>query len=333
MEWWIILLIVIGAVICLTFALSLLIYKVGFGSRCDRNPILKYFAAPDFGLSFKKVTVKCGKTTLNGGIYRGQSPEKEGELIIFQHGLGAGQAAYTTEIAYFCSFGYPVLALDIKGCDLSEGKTINGVYEGVKCVKAAVDFARADERFKDSKIYLIGHSWGGYSVACAAAERSVDKVVAISAPDSPARTLYEGSAKFVSRPVAALLYPFWQLINLCKFGARGNARASKALKKSGAPALLIHGDKDDIVNINASAYGRAEGGNIEKLLAEGKSHNPYATPKAQSLLIELNKKLTASNRVVPPAEKKAYCAAFDFKAACEEDLSVMGEIAKFLARK
>lgn len=328
MNPWIIVIIVIGAVICLGFALSAFVLKVAF-KRCDKNPLLKYFTADDFNLTAEPVSVKQGKTTLNGFIYTDESATKKSGLVIFQHGMGPGQAAYTTEIAYFCSLGYPVLALDIRGCNLSQGSSSKGMYEGVKCVKAAIDFARADERFKDCEIYLIGHSWGAYSVLCASAERQVSKVVAISSPNSPVRTLYDGSSKIISKPLAAFLCPFWYLLNFFKYGANGNARASKCAKISGTPTLLIHGDNDEIVKPKSSAHGRAEGVNIEKYISFGKAHNPYNTHHAQSLIIELNDRLVHLTKNLSE-EDRAYFDGFDFSAATEEDMEVMQKISSFL---
>lgn len=323
MEWWIILLIVVGAVICLMFALAAFTFKVAF-ARMDKNPCLKYFSADDFGLTAKKVSAKDGELTLNGYIYRNERIPARKELVIFQHGMGPGQAAYTTEIAYFCGLGYTVLALDIRGCELSEGRGAKGIYSGVNCVKAAIDFAKCDEQLKNKKIYLVGHSWGGYSVLCASAERKVDKVVAISAPFTPVSTLYNGAAKIIGAPLAFLMRPFWYIINFFKFGAKGNANPAKCIQKSGTPAMLVHGDNDNIVAIKRSAYAKAKGENVKKYLAQNKSHNPYNTIEAQKLLIELNEKLSTFNK------NKDYFSSFDFNAATQEDEKVMCDIADFL---
>ena len=112
MEWYYILLICLGALALLLLALALLVYRVAFGARCDKNPLLKYFTAEDFNLTAKPVQVNKGKYALNGAIYTKQGVDKKPTLVIFCHGMGAGHAAYTTEINYFADMGYTVLALD-----------------------------------------------------------------------------------------------------------------------------------------------------------------------------------------------------------------------------
>lgn len=324
MEWYYILIIALGALIFLLFALALLAYKIAFGARCDKNPLLKYYDPKN--LNTESISVKSGNTKLNGFVYTCPAAENNGKVIVFCHGLGAGHAAYTTEIEYFCKNGFTVVALDSAGCDLSEGKTIRGMYSGVKTAKAALRFAKS--AFAGSKIYLVGHSWGAYSALCASAERAVDGVVAISAPLTPAKTLYCGARGIISAPLAFVLRPFWRVIDFLKFGFNGNKNSAFLAEKSGIPTLLVHGDNDTIVPFNNSAYAYANGENIEKYLAKGKSHNPYASPAAQALLIELNAKLLSARKM--SEEERKYFDNFDFAAAVEEDAEVMQKIKDFI---
>ncbi len=333
MEPWLIA--VIAAAAALSVFLILLIFAfvgegVAFGKRCDKNPLLKYFTADDFGINCEPVSTPRG---LNGFIYRKDDKIKDGKLIIFCHGMGPGHIAYMTEIAYFCNLGYPVLALDSRGCNLSEGKNLKGMYSGVETVKAAIDFARsklnsvlsfgeggaADE----IKIYLVGHSWGAYSALCASAERKVRAVVAISAPDTPSKTMQEGAVNMgvLPRPIAAVLRPFWWIVNLFKFGAKGNASAAKCAGKNGVPTLLIHGSNDNVVTKYNSAFNKACGGNITKIPVSGKAHNPYNTENAEKLLAEIPQRLKKGREGI---------AGFDFSAATEEDKEIMQKIADFI---
>lgn len=328
MAWYFILLICIGAVIFLGFALAAIVYAVAFGSRCDKNPLLKYFTAEDFNLTTESVSIKRGNGSLNGYIYRDESAKSNGKLVIFCHGLGPGQIAYTTEIACFCNSGFTVLALDSTGCNLSSGKNIRGMYQGVKTAICAIDFARADKRLSDMPVCLVGHSWGAYSALCAASRRKVEKVVAISAPVSPVKTLYYGAAQRMPKILAAFLCPFIAVIDFFRFGKNSNRNAAKCAQKSGAQVLLVQGDSDSVVPIKKSAYAYADGANVQKYLAHDKAHNPYNTVAAQKLVMELFANLSRVKKM--SEQERTYFETFDYRAAAEEDGEVMGAIVGFL---
>lgn len=280
--------------------------------RCDRIPYIKYFSAEDFGLSAEKISYKKH----NGYLYRKDGVEKRDGILIFCHGMGPGQAAYTTEIAYFCGKGYTVLAFDSRGCGLSAGG-IGGMYSGVRACTCAIDYATNVLNAK--KILLVGHSWGGYSVLCASARSKVDRAVAISAPASPVKSL----------SVSPALYPAIWLNNLFKFGAKGNTNAAKCAKTSGVPILLVHGGKDNVVKKNNAVFYLSDGSNIQKLLCDDKAHNPYNTVNAEKKLSELSMALSKA-KTMSAEEKQAYFSSFDFAAATEEDPAVMQAITKFL---
>ena len=321
-----ILIIVLSVVVLIDivfFILAFVCDRIAFGKRGDKNPLLKYFTAEDFNLTAENIEIG----SLRGAIYQKDGVEKRDAVVVFVHGMGPGHIAYTTEIAYFCNLGYTVVALDSRGCNLSGGRNIKGMYEGVKTAVAAIDYARA--HFSDKKVYLVGHSWGGYSALCASKRRKVEKVVAISAPNSPVKTIYEGAAHVISKPVAAILCPFWWLINFLAFGANGNASAIKCARKNGTPTLLIHGDKDNIVTPKKAVYFASYGENVTKHLAEGKAHNPYNTVAAEQKLAELQAALINASKMTE-SERIDYFAHFDFKAATEEDEEVMKAISDFL---
>ena len=87
MQSWIIVLIVIGAVICLCFALSIVSYRAAFGTRYDKNPLLKYFSAKHFELTAEEIST--GK--LRGCAYTFGAVENNGKVLVFVHGMGPGQ--------------------------------------------------------------------------------------------------------------------------------------------------------------------------------------------------------------------------------------------------
>ncbi|MDE6441249.1 MAG: alpha/beta hydrolase [Clostridia bacterium] len=313
MQPYLIAVIAVLAVLVLLFLFALVGDRAAFGKRADKNPYLKYFTAEDFDLSAESVALSHG---LKGYFYRGKT--QNNKLVIFCHGMGPGHIAYTTEIAYFCNLGYTVLAVDNKGCNLSAGRNIGGMYSGVKTAVKAIDFAK---KYSFEKVFLVGHSWGGYSALCASKQRKVDGVIAISAPTTPAKTIAGGASPYLTKPVSVILIPFWWIINLLKFGVYGNANSAKCAMKNSTPTFLIHGDKDEVVSPSRAAFYKAEGDNISKLSVKERAHNPYNTVKAEKYLAELLRQLRLGETVFDE---------FDFAAATEEDEEVMNWIEDFL---
>lgn len=310
------------AVLAALFAFAYYVNKKTFGARHDKNPLLKYYTAEDFGLKAEEALIAGKeKNKLRGVIYKKEGAEPKKELLIFCHGMGPGHIAYTTEIAYFCNLGYTVLAPDYYGCNLSDGKTIKNIDNGKQCVLAAVLYAT--ENLGYEKVILVGHSWGGHSALCAAYEAGdlVKAVVSMSAPDRSEKVMHSTLKKRMPAFLANLVYPF--LCIVC-----GGESSAYAADNCAAKALLIHGECDPLISIENSAYGASKNPKVKKFLAKGKGHNPYNTVKAEENLHSLAKNLSAYRR---GEVGKDYFEKFDFAAATEEDSEVMDEIARFLA--
>ena len=316
---------VFGMIILINIALFVIAYIINkgvFGSRHDKNPLLKYYTAEDFNLSARQVDICCKKNKyIRGVIYKknGVTPKKE--LVIFCHGMGPGHIAYTTEIAYLCDLGYTVLAPDYYGCGLSDGKNIKNINNGRDSVCAAIYYAR-ENLIPYGKIFLVGHSWGGHSALCAA-ERTgeVSAVVSMSAPDRSEKVMYNSLRKLMPKLFADIIYPY-----LCL--ACGGVSSAQAAQNCSAKVLLIHGENDPLIPVQVSAYGVANGENISKYLAKDKRHNPYNTVQAEKKLSEL---LKGTHKYKKGEIGEEFFKDFDFAAATEEDGEVMGEIARFLS--
>lgn len=306
------------------FAIAYFINKGAFGARHDKNPLLKYYTAEDFGLNATQVDISCvNNQYIRGVIYKKEGVSCGNSLIIFCHGMGPGHIAYTTEIAYLCNLGYTVLAPDYYGSGLSDGKNLKSNSSALNGVMSAIYYA--EENLKFDKIYLVGHSWGAYSALCAASKAgTVNGVVAISAPDKSEKIMYSSLCKRMPKFFASLLYPYLCLI--C--GGESAGKAAEGISPK-IPILLIHGDKDPLVPLNISAFSAANGEHISKYLAKDKRHNPYNTVAAEKKLSELLKGLSKYKN---GDTDEQFFQNFDFAAATEEDSEVMDEIARFLSK-
>lgn len=331
MLWYIVLGVALGFIVVFVTAFTAVLAKIIdhaiFGSRQDKNPQYKYFTPEDFNLTVEHMSVRLHGVELAANLYTVKPAEECERVVIFQHGFGAGTSSYMTEIAHFARQGFAVVAADAYGCNDSAGKQIKGFYAGAEAVIAAYTAVNCDERLKNKKIILVGHSWGAYSVLAASRSVKADGVVALSGFNAPAQCVCDQlknllkSAKFF----APFLHGWFWLYNFFKFGAKGNLTAAKAVKRSGVKALLIHGGKDRTVPLKHSAASKAGGDNVTAVILPDKKHNPYNTVAAEAKLAELGKESFAGEE-----EEKAYFASFDWAAATEEDTEVMRKTDEFI---
>jgi pimeloyl-ACP methyl ester carboxylesterase len=165
-------------------------------------------------------------------------------------------------------------------------------------------------------IVLVGHSWGGYNVLCAASKVKVQGVVAFSAFNSPTKAIIDAAESMSGKKmlIVRIVKPYLWLYNFFKFGSMGNLKAGKAISKSDVPALLIHGEKDAVVPLSNSAAKKAQGKQV--MLEKDKRHNPYNTVAAEDALVQLRNALADDL-------SKEWFGGFDYVAATEEDQKVM----------
>lgn len=339
MFWYQILLIVLGALTVFALVIFTLdawqINRIVFDKRRDPRPYIPQFSGEQFGLKAKPVQFHFRKWKINGFIYSIGKVEATQKLIIFAHGLGPGHLPYMPEIAFLCREGYTVLAYDNIGCNLSQGKGTRGFYRGCQCLISAYRFAKKDAVLSQLPCFLVGHSWGGYSTLCAVSQVKVKAVVTFSAPLTPVKIITEDSVPYInkkSHPKARLRYirflsPFLWLVIVWRCGLKANMHSARSVSRSHTPALLFHGGADTRICPARSAALNAKGKNVQISIEEGKDHNPYATIAAGEKLKQLSKTL----RALPnDEERKKYCQTFDFKAAYEDEPSVMQRMADFL---
>ncbi|MGN1060967.1 MAG: alpha/beta hydrolase [Candidatus Coproplasma sp.] len=325
MEIWQIILIVFGCVfVLLTLILIMMgvvINKVVF-ARQDKNPEFKYFTAEEFNLITEDIDVTYKGEKLYSKLYSTKPVEECEKVVIFQHGFGAGTSSYMTEIASLAKFGYAVVATDAYACNNSTGKKVGGFFAGTEAVIATYIGVKRCEKLKDKKVVLVGHSWGAYSVCCAANKVKVDGVVALSGFNAPAQCICD-QLKMIApmgKLMAPVLHPIFFFINMFR-SSNGNTHAANALKKSGVKALLIHGKKDRTVPKKHSAAQKAQGDNVTKLILADKKHNPYNTVAAEECLAKL---LSFSG------DNEEFYKNFDWTKATEEDDKIMSNIDSFI---
>lgn len=324
-------------IICLLlFVIAVKIMDLtGASKRCEGNENLKYLKAKNFdNLNARPIDFKSNKgQTLNGFLYSSAKIDNYKALIVFSHGMGAGHLAYTTEINYFAQKGYLVLAYDNTGTCASEGEKLYGFAQGIIDLKHALDFVSTREDLKDMPLLLAGHSWGAYSVCNVSAlvpERDIRGIVAFS-PFNSMNKLIRDFAKSKTKVNLSVLSPFFDLVNLFRFGKTGILRTCDTIDSNSIPTLVMHGGNDMQVTLGNSPVGKKHkiknNSNARTVLYESKYHNVYLAKDAEQYLNDTFAKIESLGENSPEAYE--IYQNIDYSLITKEDLTVMETAATF----
>lgn len=320
---------VIAIIAILIILASKLLDATGVNKRCEGIENLKYLKAKNFdNLNAHPINFKSDKgQTLNGFLYSGAKVDKYKALIVFSHGMGAGHLAYTTEINYFAQKGYLVLAYDNTGTCQSEGKKLKGFAQGIIDLKYAIRYAETRDDLKELPLLLLGHSWGGYSVCNVAAlspDLEIKGIVAFS-PFNSLNRLIADMVKMKTKANIRFMTPFFDIVNLLKFGKTGILRSCDTISSNQIPTLVMHGGNDMTINVQNSPVGLknriAENMNARTVLYDSKYHNVYLSKDAEQYLNDIFAKVAS----LPENSQEAYeiYQSIDYSLITKEDLTVM----------
>ena len=305
------------------------VYKKQIVKRYDDDGIFKYFTHEDFpGLLAEPIAFSSPQgIEMKGNVYSYPGADAE-TLVVFAHGIGGGHRSYMREIETICKHGYRCVGYDNVGCFASGGKNIRGLTESVNDLNACLSWLRAQEKYKDARISVVGHSWGGYAVGNVLNLRDdVHAAVVISGFVSTpefVRLFLKGKHGVVRR-------------GICRFERRANPDiyplcSVDALRKTEAKALVIH-SRDDAVVPFESGLGyvreRVDNPNVRFLELDGKYHNPHYSADAVEYMRECfgaYEMQVADKKLRTTEEKRAFTKDWDYFRMTAQDEDVWREI-------
>ena len=305
------------------------LYKKLVVRRYDPDGVIKYFTYEDFpGMTAEPVAFSTPQgVELKGNIYAYPDADAD-SLVVFAHGIGGGHRSYLREIELLCNEGYRVVGFDNAGCFASGGKNIRGLTESVNDLNACLNYLRSQPRFAETRVSLVGHSWGGYAVGNVLNLRD----------DIHAAVVISG---FVSTPefVRLFLKGKHGLVRrgICRFERRANPDiyplcSADALEKTSAKALVIHSRDDAMVPIACGldfVRDRVKNPNVRYLELEGKYHNPNYSDDAVRYMRECfgaYEEQLREKRLKTDDEKRAFTAGWDYLRMTAQDEGVWKEI-------
>lgn len=299
-------------------------HKKVFGMRCDGQPGISYFTHHDFpGLQMEPFSFQNKKgNTLRGGIFSYDIEKKE-PLIIFFHGMGGGYTAYMTEIELLCQAGYRVLTYDYTGTFSSDGEDLGGFCQSISDADDALSYIK--KLFPQTPLYVMGHSWGGFTAGCMVNLHSdVEKAVLLAPPVSMSVMYHQlAPAKMIAESLIEVeqeKYPdYWEQSILKDFS-----------KESKTKVMIVQSTDDKMVNYEKNCYllqQQEQYNSVNFLIVENKDHNPNYTEEAVAYKEAYLKKLREARN---DAEIDKLQKTAQWRKMCQQDRAIMDQILNFL---
>lgn len=198
-----------------------------------------------------------GALTIRGHVYR----EKDGVLppVILCHGFTADETTLEVYAGELAAQGFAAFAFDFCGGGIhtkSDGATTDmTVFTELDDLRAVMDYVKTRKDVDASRLTLLGCSQGG--VVCAMTAKKypdeVHKLVlfypALCIPDD-ARAGRMMFAKFDPKNIPEIICRFPMKLGRCYAQAVVDLDIFQEIGGFSGPVMLIHGTKDNIVNIS-----------------------------------------------------------------------------------
>ena len=308
-------------------------YKKMMCTRCDDKETVFYFGLKDFP-GLKKTSHQFKSSMghiLQGYIYSYDNPISN-KVVVFDHGFGGGHEAYMKEIEKLCQSGFCVFAYDHTGCMESGGDTLNGMAQSLCDLNDCINNIK-NTIFKDYDIYVMGHSWGGFSTLnISAIHTEIKKVVVLSgfvSVELLVNSFFNGILKNYRKVI--LKYESTLNPEFIRYNA------IDSLKNSEADVLLIYSTNDLLcqkeTHYDLLFENLKDLPNINFVLEENKGHNPNYTKDAVVYLSEFQKarnKFLKSKKRLLVEEQLKFIKAFDWHKMTEQDEDVWQKIINHL---
>lgn len=317
--------IVVGALILFVISCyfaNLVVSKKVFPRRGDASISIKYQLPSDFkNLNVRKDYFLNNKKARLSLYEYSKKDSKPLGLVLLSHGIGGGHFYLLPLINYLCERGLMVLAFDHYASGTSEGKRIESLAQGGIDVKYALKYI---DNHYDLPLYVLGHSWGGYSVAQGLRfSKKILKCVSISGLDSEA-TMANGPKALVP-----LIRTFVRVCGFTKYGKYSFYSSYSAFKKTNAKVLYIQGKEDATVSPNITGYRYQKAfknkENIKVVMMDQKGHAPIVTYESQLAQMRVMKQFGMLGGYLVPLE-----VYVDFNKNNVPDMDIYKMIGDFL---
>ena len=274
--------------------MTVIVYETIFNKRYEPASWTRFEVSDFEGLSVEECFFPSNEgQSLAGYHYSGGVNNPLG-VVVLAHGLGCGgQNSMMPFADLFTDSGYLVFSYDATGNDRSDGEDVNGLPQGVADLDYALRYVKDCPRYKGLPIFLLGHSWGGYSVGAVLNLHSdVAGAVLISGADTSLGLMVEDSKKIVG-PLVYPEIPYLALYERLKFGEYSGYSVLDGFAACDAKIVVVHSTDDATVPVTIG-YDQfyeeyAEDPRFTFVSFDDRGHDrPYCSPAAFERTERLN---------------------------------------------
>ena len=288
------------------FTITAVAYNMNFGMRVDVSQ--NSFSEDDFDMLREEVEFPSNKgQILRGYIYKKDDSYTPKALIVFSHGYTNTHNDYLNQINYFVQNDYIALTYDNTGCGMSNGNDMIGLAQSPIDLSSALTFVENSDELNNYKVFLYGHSWGGYAVtAVLNYGHKVDGVVSRSGFNNSRDMLIEYGKRLYGNWLG-LLSPYAYIYEKIKFGDDVDKNGIKGINSSpDTPILLLHSEDDDTISLNNSLLAHKDEmvnpDRIQTILYKDRTHDVVRTQEA----IEFSKTLDENTEYTKEVVKMSH---------------------------
>lgn len=288
------------------FTITAVAYNMNFGMRVDVSQ--NSFSEDDFDMLREEVEFPSNKgQILRGYIYKKDDSYTPKALIVFSHGYTNTHNDYLNQINYFVQNDYIALAYDNTGCGMSDGDNMIGLAQSPIDLSSALTFVENSDELNKYKVFLYGHSWGGYAVtAVLNYGHKVDGVVSRSGFNNSRDMLIEYGKRLYGNWLG-LLSPYAYIYEKIKFGDDVDKNGIRGINSApDTPILLLHSEDDDTISLNNSLLAHKDEmvnpDRIQTILYKDRTHDVVRTQEA----IEFSKTLDENTEYTKEVVKMSH---------------------------
>lgn len=286
-----------------------------------------------------------GRWKLQGYFYPCSGAKK---MVVVCHGMHAGADDYLPFIAYFVDHGYAVFTYDCQGTYASQGNSTVGMCTPLVNLDHALTYIEKEPQLSKYKLYLFGHSWGGYAATSVLSLHKNICGCAAVAPFNSGYTLFvekgeEYAGPFKDSLVGGFPKDFLDTYQALLFKDYAKLDGVKGINSTKIPVLIAHGTRDFVISFRHQSIichkDEIRQKNVTYYVGDGTQaghntilHSERAVAYQKQVEKELKRLKKEADRELTPEEQAAFCRSVDHALYSEVNLELMQAVLNVFAQ-